>query len=1084
MEDRILFDAEMGEFVSEQAEEPLDSTIEQSIVETMDQVAPEDGPEIRPREGQTHSTHVAFVDITVDDFEVLVTELETHESGLDIVFLDPTRDGLLQIAESLNGRADLDAIHVISHGTDGELVLGRDRLGAETLQQRYQDTLSRIGQSLSENGDILLYGCDLAENEAGREFLTTLASLTGADMAASEDPTGNTQVGGDWDLEFRLGQVETVALWNTASGSNWAGLLAPTPSVTLNVPSESFLNESFDFSVTFENNSATPSDAGFAPYVDLHVPAGVNVTGASMFGATLTPTVAGNFNAGGDLIDAGGMVINHPVTGLAVSGNPGDQLLVYQLPFGSFVPGQPGATIDFSANLSATDGAQFGVPLDIAAQGFFALGADALDNPGVDPAIIGSRLSSPITPQIIDLTKTSDAPEDERSTGPNYPIEFTLLVDIADGETIDSLIVEDLLPESFAYLPGTLNVTSSAGFTVISTPSPGVAVNNRLAIDFGSVVGAAGVDATITYQVFVERVDAGGSNVLDPVSGAFVPTTNDAQATFEYQGTSLAVDDAGTDFTLSQESISLQKGVAVVNDLGGAGATPGDTLEYTLNIQVSDFFEFGMLRIDDTFSDGQLFDTTFAPTFAITEEGVSSSGTFSGSQFTVTHNALTDGTTDILFDLSSVVSDGVLTGDFFDDALSEGPTTVQIRFRTVIQENFLQTFPSGDPSVDTGDRLTNDATVTGQVTGGAIVSDGSGTSISITGPVIAKSIYAIDGDTSRAGDPIVAGHTITYRLEFDMPTADFENLILTDFLPIPIYDATEITSILNTPSLTPPPAGAISYHLDHTLAAVAPLTDPPLLTTDAATNSVRLEFGSFDVEPSVSAKIDVLFTVTATDARFADGLLLTNQANATYGLTTTETATSDSIVQNSLAAPELNVTKGIVSSDGVAPIFSNTPGPAAFAMPGVLGIPFAGSITSAGLASNPIDSDLSDIDAGDRFRVAIVIENTGEADGFNLSLTVVLAPQYAIAGSGLNLQVHRGDGAMLSFSGDLFAGGIEIVDPGTGDGAINSASDGAADGTNIIIVTYDAELQTNSEINQTYTTSAEVTGYGTVDGGE
>ena len=107
------------------------------------------------------------------------------------------------------------------------------------------------------------------------------------------------------------------------------------------------------------------------------------------------------------------------------------------------------------------------------------------------------------------------------------------------------------------------------------------------------------------------------------------------------------------------------------------------------------------------------------------------------------------------------------------------------------------------------------------------------------GPSVSKSVYAIDGDTTKAGDPIIAGHTITYRISFPMPTADFENLVLTDFLPLPIYSAAEVTGFVGgVPSATPPPAGMFSYGPGHTLNSAAPSTDPPTLLTDPATNSV------------------------------------------------------------------------------------------------------------------------------------------------------------------------------------------------------------------------------------------------------
>ena len=59
------------------------------------------------------------------------------------------------------------------------------------------------------------------------------------------------------------------------------------------------------------------------------------------------------------------------------------------------------------------------------------------------------------------------------------------------------------------------------------------------------------------------------------------------------------------DHTLTDKSIAIQKGVAVVNDTGVTGPTPGDTLEYTLSFQVSDFFAFQGVVITDTISDGQ-----------------------------------------------------------------------------------------------------------------------------------------------------------------------------------------------------------------------------------------------------------------------------------------------------------------------------------------------------------------------------------------------------------------------------------------------------------------------------------------------
>jgi len=64
---------------------------------------------------------------------------------------------------------------------------------------------------LTDSGDILLYGCDVAQGEIGQAFIEQLAQLTGADVAASTDLTGAAALGGDWVLEAQAGVVEAAS---------------------------------------------------------------------------------------------------------------------------------------------------------------------------------------------------------------------------------------------------------------------------------------------------------------------------------------------------------------------------------------------------------------------------------------------------------------------------------------------------------------------------------------------------------------------------------------------------------------------------------------------------------------------------------------------------------------------------------------------------------------------------------------------------------------------------------------------------------------------------------------------------------
>ncbi|NEO24797.1 MULTISPECIES: DUF4347 domain-containing protein [unclassified Moorena] len=54
---------------------------------------------------------------------------------------------------------------------------------------------------------ILLYGCNVAAGDAGTEFLERLHQITGTEIAASGNRTGNAALGGDWNLECCTGQI-------------------------------------------------------------------------------------------------------------------------------------------------------------------------------------------------------------------------------------------------------------------------------------------------------------------------------------------------------------------------------------------------------------------------------------------------------------------------------------------------------------------------------------------------------------------------------------------------------------------------------------------------------------------------------------------------------------------------------------------------------------------------------------------------------------------------------------------------------------------------------------------------------------
>ena len=153
---------------------------------------------------------IIFIDEYVDDYQTFIDDLNNNNNGsinFEVVLLDSNRDGIEQISETLSTYDDVDAVHILSHGKDGSVKLGNTWLSTNNLDE-YSDSIYAWGSSLDENADILIYGCNLAESESGEQFVSDLAQLSSADVAASDDLTGHESLGGDWDLEYQVGEID------------------------------------------------------------------------------------------------------------------------------------------------------------------------------------------------------------------------------------------------------------------------------------------------------------------------------------------------------------------------------------------------------------------------------------------------------------------------------------------------------------------------------------------------------------------------------------------------------------------------------------------------------------------------------------------------------------------------------------------------------------------------------------------------------------------------------------------------------------------------------------------------------------
>ena len=384
-----------------------------------------------------------------------------------------------------------------------------------------------------------------------------------------------------------------------------AALAAPLPTFT---PAPTgggnvFSGEPYQITACFNNVSAT--DPGYAPTIQVVVPAGSTLTSASFLGSSQTIQTIGTCA----VPPAAAFGFVNPDTGLAVPLAQNETLAIVRYTLGSFSPTQPPACATLSFALGNTVAAPLDLTRFVALTPIFALGADPLDDPATDPAVAGATVSMPVTPKLIKLTKTIVAPENETATGPNYPRTVNINVQVANGATVTNADVSDVLPGTLQFIPGTLTFTGCAGaVTDLGTPSgatPGGSIIRRCA----SVTGNGSPNTLLlSFQVFVPNLDAGSVAVVTPAA----PTkaiVNSAAVNALFGATPVSAN--GSD-TVTAKLLATRKSVVDVIDGGTAGPSSGDTLEYTVVVDLSDFWSVALsgasgLKVVDTLGDGQTF---------------------------------------------------------------------------------------------------------------------------------------------------------------------------------------------------------------------------------------------------------------------------------------------------------------------------------------------------------------------------------------------------------------------------------------------------------------------------------------------
>src|SRR5262249_11513341 len=143
---------------------------------------------------------------------------------------------------------------------------------------------------------------------------------------------------------------------------------------------------------------------GYAPWdyaiIPNVAPTDGDVGEALSFDPSVTPNFLGAPVTFQEITVPASGTVTGPAFALGTNGNPivlngltpNDQVVFFQMPFGSYAVDQPGGTINFAVNVSSE--ATIGQALTIGAGGGFSFGNDPLNNPSTDPPIVATAANT------------------------------------------------------------------------------------------------------------------------------------------------------------------------------------------------------------------------------------------------------------------------------------------------------------------------------------------------------------------------------------------------------------------------------------------------------------------------------------------------------------------------------------------------------------------------------------------------------------------------------------------------------------------------------------------------------------------
>ena len=712
-----------------------------------------------------------------------------------------------------------------------------------------------------------------------------------------------------WDVPIREGPIvendNTSIPDITLKGENGNNM-------SFNNPADVFINESFNFQMVFKNlGDAT----GFQPYIQLIAPDELTHFTVSYSNRKIVPIKVGVFNESTYDNTTGLYTLRDPFTKKEVHGPANSTFYILQYPLGSFTVDAPDAVLNITSSIGVLE---IGKLLNFTVTPVFRYGNSPIDDPVNYPPIYGETVTGWVNPVVVKIDKSSSLNEHETATGSNFPFSYSVNINIANGAKIENITITDVIPSDVMYLGSPVLYDSKgrvidSGLYTIEEPD-GNKTGGKLILKLKEAVGDLSTTSiTLKYKAYAPEFDnSTGDNItiINSETGGGVAAASTVDMNYTYVNDTY---NASNSYSIYLKSLATQKYSEILTGSGQLHpVVPHNLIVYKIDFEISDYFAFDDLVVYDKFDthkvgSAQKFLSEYEPVLSIYGK------TYELNESYYSVVSLGDIDESVTFYISKFLKDNNIStslkgGYYTNRSVNQGAMVGSLNFVAKVIIHY-----SNGSSVVSNDLVINHVKTSATVLNTFnTVSDNSYTQLRVPSVTLKKDIIAVNGEIINDTDfyKVYPGQNITFVLDIHFPTGSVNDFIVTDFLPIPLFNLKGFNLVNSTTGVIPKGgywayANDSGFLYDENTGKVI----VPKIGINTFNNALSFNFGNTLDNMAHPVDVRLWFTFQVSSEPMADQLNLANLAEMKFKDSIDVVYASSNIVLMLTNEPELEITK-------------------------------------------------------------------------------------------------------------------------------------------------------------------------------